>query len=83
MYPKNKNFIFSFLLVILCQYSSLVLFMKRMAKNIPIIAYTAHDPEVVAKKGLEALDIVDFVLKPFDAEVLILAVNKALKKPTF
>ena len=52
-------------------------------KNIPIIAYTAQDPEVVAEKGLEALDIVDFVLKPFDAEVLMLAVNKALKKPTF
>ena len=52
-------------------------------KNIPIIAYTAQDPEVVAKKGLEALDIVDFALKPFDTEVLILAVNKTLKKPTF
>lgn len=47
-------------------------------KNIPIIAYTAQDPEVVAEKGLEALDIVDFVLKPFDTEVLMLAVNKAL-----
>lgn len=52
-------------------------------KNIPIIAYTAQDPDVVAEKGLGALDIVDFVLKPFDAEVLMLAVNKALKKPTF
>jgi len=48
-------------------------------KHIPIIAYTAQNPEAVAKKGLEALNIVDFVLKPFDTEVLMLAVKKALK----
>lgn len=47
-------------------------------KNIPIIAYTAQNADVVAEKGLEALDIVDFVLKPFDTKVLMMAVDKAL-----
>ena len=50
----------------------------KTTKNIPIIAYTAQDAEVVAKKGLAALDIVDFVMKPFDSEVLVMAVTKAL-----
>jgi len=49
-------------------------------KHIPIIAYTAQNPEVVAKKGIEALEIVDFVLKPFDAKALVLSVKKILKE---
>ena len=48
--------------------------------NIPIIAYTAQDPEVVAKKGIDAFSIVEFVLKPFDTRALLLAVEKALHK---
>ena len=52
----------------------------KSTKDIPIIAYTAQDPETVAKKGAEALDIVDFVLKPSDARTLILAAKKALER---
>jgi len=51
-------------------------------KNIPIIVYTAQDPELVAKKGLDALDIVDFILKPFDSKALVMAVKKAIKEKT-
>lgn len=47
-------------------------------KTIPIIAYTAQNPEEVSKKGIESLDIVDFVLKPFDSKLLILAAEKAI-----
>jgi two-component system alkaline phosphatase synthesis response regulator PhoP len=47
-------------------------------KQVPIIAYTAQNPDEVAKKGKEALDIVDFVLKPSDARTLIMAAKKAL-----
>lgn len=47
-------------------------------KHIPIIAYTAQPPEVVAKKGEAAFEVVDFVLKPFDAKTLVLAVQKIL-----
>ncbi len=47
-------------------------------KNIPIIAYTAQDADIVAEKGIAALDIVEFILKPFDTEVLMLAINKSL-----
>lgn len=53
---------------------------NRATSHIPIIAYTAQNPEVVAEKGMEAVDIVDFVLKPFDTQVLVLAVEKALRK---
>ena len=49
-----------------------------ITRNIPIIAYTTQNPEVVAKKGIEALDIVDFVLKPFDTQALVFAVERAL-----
>lgn len=48
-------------------------------KHIPIIAYTAQDPEIVAKKGMEAFDVIDFVFKPFDAKALTALVDKALK----
>lgn len=52
------------------------------ARNIPIIVYTAHPGgvnEKVSKEGLKSvdLDIVDFLMKPFDAKALISAVNKA------
>ena len=47
-------------------------------KHIPIIVYTAQPPEIVAKKGEAAFDVVDFVLKPFDSKTLVLAVKKIL-----
>ena len=48
-------------------------------KHIPIIVYTAQPPEVVAKKGEAAFDVIDFVLKPFDSRTLVVAVEKILK----
>ncbi len=51
----------------------------RDTKKIPIIAYSAQDPEVFVKKGGEAFDVVDFILKPFNVEVLIDSVEKALE----
>ncbi len=47
-------------------------------KHIPIIVYTAQPPEIIAKKGEIAFDVVDFVLKPFDSKTLVLAVKKIL-----
>jgi len=52
----------------------------KATKDIPIIVYTAQDPEVVIKKGEQALDVVDFVLKPFDTKSLISIVEKAIDK---
>ena len=49
-------------------------------KHIPIIAYTAQDPEIVTKKGKEAIDIIDFVLKPFDHKALIERAQKIIKE---
>jgi len=51
----------------------------KRTKHIPIIAYTAQNPEIVAKKGIKALDIIDFVMKPFDARALMLMVQETLK----
>jgi len=53
---------------------------SKKTKNIPIIAYSAQDPEVILKKGDEAFDVVDFILKPFSVEKLIALVEKSLKK---
>lgn len=50
-------------------------------RHIPIIVYTAQAPEIVAKKGMKAFDILDFVIKPSDAKTLLLAVKKALNNP--
>ncbi len=47
---------------------------------IPIIVYTAQNPEIVSQKGFEALEIVDFVLKPFDSKALIYLIERSLKK---
>ena len=52
----------------------------KQTRDIPILVYTAQDPEVVIKKGEEALDVVDFILKPFDTRSLISIVEKALSK---
>ena len=49
-------------------------------KHIEIIAYTAQPPEIVAKKEREAMDIVDFIMKPFDAKTLVLSVKEILKE---
>ena len=51
----------------------------KRTRHVPIIAYTAQNPEVVAEKGIDALNIVDFVLKPFDPGVLMTMVEKTLK----
>lgn len=49
-------------------------------RDIPIIVYTAQNPELVAEKGFEALEIVDFVLKPFDSRALIFLIERSLKR---
>lgn len=49
-------------------------------KNIPIIVYTAQNSELVAERGFEALEIVDFVLKPFDSRALIFLIQRTLSK---
>lgn len=35
-------------------------------KNIPVILFTAAPPEVAARTGANAVEAVDYVLKPFD-----------------
>ncbi len=52
----------------------------RKTRDLPILVYTAQDPEVVIKKGEEALDVIDFILKPFDTRSLISIVEKTLTK---
>ena len=52
----------------------------KYSKDIPIIVYTAQNPEVVAEKGLEALEVVDFVLKPFDSKALLFLIEQSLGK---
>jgi len=52
----------------------------RKTKDIPVLVYTAQDPEVVIKKGEDALDVIDFILKPFDTRSLISVVEKTLSK---
>jgi CheY-like chemotaxis protein len=49
-------------------------------KDIPIIVYTAQSPDLIVEKGFEAMEIVDFVLKPFDSKALIYLIEHALKK---
>ncbi len=49
-------------------------------KDIPIIVYTAQSPDLVSEKGFEALEIVDFVLKPFDSKALIFLIERSLRK---
>ncbi len=49
-------------------------------KDIPVIVYTAQNPELVADKGFEALEVVDFVLKPFDSKALVFLIEQSLKK---
>ena len=39
-------------------------------KNLPVILFTAAPPEVAAATGANALDAVDYVLKPFDRMTL-------------
>lgn len=48
-------------------------------KDIPVIIYTAQSPDVLANKGIEALEIVDFVLKPLNSNTLMLLIEEALK----
>ena len=50
-------------------------------KKIPVLVYSAQSPEVVAKKGFAASDVVDFLIKPFDTNELIESVIKAAGSP--
>ena len=52
--------------------------MNPKTKHIPILAFTAQDADTVVAKGQPALDIVDLVLKPFDAEALVKTVQRVL-----
>lgn len=47
-------------------------------KDIRIVVYTAQDEESVMESGIEALDIVDYVLKPLDLQSLTYLVNKTI-----
>jgi DNA-binding response OmpR family regulator len=49
-------------------------------RNVPIIVYTAQSPDMIAEKGFEAMEIVDFVLKPFDSKALIYLIENTLGK---
>jgi two-component system, OmpR family, response regulator len=48
--------------------------------GVPILVYTAQNPDLIAEKGFEAMEIVDFVLKPFDSKALIYLIESSLKK---
>jgi len=50
-------------------------------KKIPVLVYSAQSPEVVAKKGFAASDVVDFLIKPFDTKDLIESVMQAVGSP--
>lgn len=47
-------------------------------RDIRIIVYSAQAPEVIMEEGVDALDIVDFILKPLDLQSLTFLVNKTL-----
>ena len=47
-------------------------------RNIPVIVYTAQEQESVMEQGLEAMDLVHFVLKPFDLAALSFLVQRTL-----
>ncbi len=47
-------------------------------KNIRVIFFTAHDPSTVMEKGMEAIDKLDFIFKPFDEKAISLLVETAL-----
>jgi len=49
-------------------------------KDIPVIVYTAQNFEAVAHKGLKALQVIDFILKPFDSKALTFLIEQSLKK---
>ena len=48
-------------------------------KNIPIVGFTAQPPEIIAKKGEKAWDVVDVMLKSLDTKELLSIVEQALK----
>lgn len=49
-------------------------------KDIPVIVYTAQNFKAVAKKGLKALQVIDFILKPFDSKALSFLIEQSLKR---
>lgn len=46
--------------------------------KIHILVYSAQPSEIIAKKDIESLDIVDFIMKPFDADSLVSSVKDVL-----
>lgn len=52
--------------------------MNSKTKHIPVIAFTAQDADTVVAKGQAAMDIVELVFKPFDAEGLVKIVERVL-----
>jgi FixJ family two-component response regulator len=51
-----------------------------MGRKIPVIFITGHGDVAMAARAMKA-GAADFLSKPFDDEVLLKAVEKALKKP--
>ena len=51
-----------------------------VTRHIPVIVYTAQDPDFIARKGSKALDKVDFIMKPFDSNLLADIVEKRLSR---
>jgi CheY-like chemotaxis protein len=50
---------------------------NRDTRDIRIVVYSAQRPEVIMEEGIDALDIVDFILKPLDLESLTYLVRKS------
>lgn len=44
--------------------------MKEKNLTVPVILFTAAPPDVAVETGSEAIDAVDYVLKPFDRQTL-------------
>lgn len=45
-------------------------------KDIPIILFTAAAAEDVSKKGMETIEAVDYVIKPFDEQALMFLLSR-------
>jgi DNA-binding response OmpR family regulator len=56
-----------------------VLKANKKTDKIHILIYSAQPSEIIAKKDMESLDIVDFIMKPFDADLLVSSVKDILK----
>jgi CRP/FNR family transcriptional regulator, cyclic AMP receptor protein len=47
-------------------------------KDIKVIFFTAKDPSLVMGKGIDAIDDLDFIFKPFDDEALMVMIRGVL-----